>query len=176
MEHFASPLAVGTSDKRSVNIVEPLAIEEVVNCKSHCMTDAKNCSESIGTETQVSNLAEEFEAVTLWLQRIFVGICIAENGNVLCLQFHLLSATHRLDGLSVNRQSSTSVNTSQFLFQFGIYIQHHLKVIYSRAIVQCDETYVLANTLSPNPTHYGCFFSKFRGVQHFTNLSSLHIR
>ena len=70
LELSTCTLTVGGCDQRSVEVIETTIVEELMDGECQGMTDAEHGAEGVGARTQVSLLAEEFQGVTLLLQRI----------------------------------------------------------------------------------------------------------
>ena len=94
LKHLACTLAVGSSDKRSVEIDKTLVVEIVVNGKCHSVTDSEHRSEGIGPRTQVGNLPEILQRVALLLKGIHLRVSLSIHLNFRSLNLHSLSASH----------------------------------------------------------------------------------
>ena len=70
----------------SMCVYKTFFLEELMDCVSNQASHTECCGEHVCSGTQISDLAQEFYAVTFFLQRV-VGSGSAFNGNFLCLYF-----------------------------------------------------------------------------------------
>ena len=150
VEHCACTLAVRAGDQRCMQIEEASIIEVLMNCVSHCVADTQNCTEGVGTGTQVSDLAQEFERVTLLLQGIS-RISLTVNLDLRSLNLNGLARANRLNQTTCNTQTSTRGDVLQQLLIELSHIGYDLNICHARAIVQCDECHVFVTALGAHP-------------------------
>ena len=76
-----------------MQVIETFVVEIFVYRIGHGVTDAKHRTERVGTRTQVGDVAQEFERMSLLLQRIGFGIGRTVYLDLLGLHLDALSRT-----------------------------------------------------------------------------------
>jgi hypothetical protein len=150
-----------------VNKSAPL--EKLVCGGSQCIPKAEYGAERAGTGAQVRDFAEKFEAMFLGLQRVFLGVAVAQHLNVLRLDFYLLAAPNACHKNTGDFQTGARRDTFE---QFGIRvfeINHHLDIIDGTTVIKRYKTVAAEGA---HPTHYGYFLLLWCCCQQFFNLYS----
>ena len=96
-----------------------------MDCISQCMADAEHCRERVGTRTQMRFLAQEFQCMSLLLERIFRRICRSVDFKRLCMNFGslTLSSTWRLAPVVIGfKSSSENFSISKTIWIFLIVV------------------------------------------------------
>ena len=78
-----------------MEIYKSSLMEKFMNCKSKGMPYPEHRTKRIGTKTQMSILPQKFQAVFLRLYRIFFGVTVPQNFNMICQDFKMLALTRR---------------------------------------------------------------------------------
>ena len=100
----------------SVEVIEAMLVEVLVDGNSHVVTDAQDSTEQVGTWTQVSLLAEELHRVSLLLKWVLVGITVTQYLNGSGLDLTLLVTALAGDELTGDLKTCTGSNTLQSSF------------------------------------------------------------
>ena len=102
----------------------------------------------------MSYVAEIFERMPFFLQRILLGVGCTVNHYLPCLYLDALPLSETFGKYAANGQSSSCGDKFQLLFgEFGN-IDHYLNVIDGRAVIEGDETHVFVSSASSDPTFY----------------------
>ena len=165
LELSAGALAVGGRDKRGVEIIESLVVEELMHGESQRMAYTEHCAERVGARTQMRFLAQELQSVALLLQ----GICGRVGGAV---QFELIGLhLYALSFAGTWRQYALHVDGAaggdglQIVLRSLRQVEHYLQVVDGAAVVQGHELHVLVATAGTHPALYVYFLALvFRGV------------
>ena len=153
LEHLACTLTVRSRDKWSVEIVEALIMEELVDSICHIVAYAEHSTECIGTWTQVSHCTHELHCLALLLQRI--GIVTATEQLDLCrLDLYRLTATDRLYEHTVNAQTGTRGKLLHELLIELVDIDYNLYIIDSRTVVKSHKGNLFATAACSHPASY----------------------
>src|SRR5207253_613415 len=80
-EQRPGPFAIAGGDDRRVDVEEALLVEEVVDGLRDAVPQAGNRAEGVGPRPEVGDRAEELEGVALLLERVALGIRIADPFN-----------------------------------------------------------------------------------------------
>ena len=110
LEHLTSALAVACCDERSMEIVESVLMEILVDGDCHIVTDAEDAAEEVGTRTEVSLLAKELHRVTFLLERILVRIAVTEHLDGRSLDLARLVTTLACNELTRHLEAGTSLD------------------------------------------------------------------
>ena len=175
VEHGAGALAVRGRDERRVEVVESVAVEVVVDGIGHGVADAQHGAERIGARTQVGDVAQEFERMTLFLEGIGLGIGRTVERDRGGLHLDALARAERLDESSVHTQAGARGHGAELLLADLRQIDHHLNVRCARAVVQGDERHVLVAALGAHPSLNGDVGIHDARFQNFSDSLSLHI-
>lgn len=121
--------------------------------ESQCGTHAQHRSEGVGAGAQVRFLAQEFERVPFFLQRVcFVGG--AEHCQFFGLHFHALSFALGCHERAFYVDGRTRGDGFQLLVAKAVHVEHNLQVADGRSVVQCHELHVLVASARAHPTHH----------------------
>ena len=157
LKHGARAFAVGSRDERRVPVVEAAVVEELVDGEGHCVTDAQHRPERIGAGTQIGDVAQEFERMTLLLQRVGRGIGRAVNLDRRRLHLDTLSLAGRLHEPSVDTDAGARGDLAHQLVVELLQLDDHLDIGHARTVVQGDEGNVLIAALGAHPPLDGHF-------------------
>src|SRR5207248_488502 len=80
-EELAGAFAITGRDNRSMDIEEALFLEKIVNRLADLIANAGNSAKGVGPRPQVRDGAQELERVALLLERVFLRIGPAVNGD-----------------------------------------------------------------------------------------------
>ena len=67
LEHLSGTFTIGSRNDRRMEIEESPVMEKLVDSNCHVMTNTEHRTKSIGTRTQMGNLAQEFHRVAFLL-------------------------------------------------------------------------------------------------------------
>ena len=151
LEHGARTLAVGGRDERRVPVVEAAVVEELVDGEGHGVTDAQHRAERIGTRTQVGDVAQEFERMALFLQRIGRRVGRAVNLDRRGLHLDALALAGRLHEPAVDTDAGARGDLTHRLVVELRQLDDHLNARHARTVVQGDEGDVLVAALGTHP-------------------------
>ena len=87
LKHRSGAFAVAGRDERGVQIEESAFIEKFMDGESEGRTHSEYSAEGVGSRTQMGDLAQEFESVTFFLERIFLGVGGSEYFKTVGLHF-----------------------------------------------------------------------------------------
>ena len=74
-----------------MEIVEPVVVEILVDGESHGVADTQNGTEGVGAGTQVCDVTQELQRVTLLLQGVCLGIGRAVDLDLCGLNLYALT-------------------------------------------------------------------------------------
>lgn len=77
LEHFSSTLTISTSDKRSMNIQEPIVLEELMGSIGNVVLNSCYGAHNLGSWSQVGNIPESFKSDFFPSQRILFVIILS---------------------------------------------------------------------------------------------------
>ena len=100
-------------------------------------------------------LAQKFQRVTFFLQRIGFRIGRSEHMQGACLHFDTLSFSHRLHQQTFHLNGSTRCDWLKLLVRKILHVENNLQVLHSRAVVQGHELHMFVSTTRTHPTHNG---------------------
>ena len=153
LEHCAGSFAVAGCDERCVEVEESFFLEKFMDGESQCGTHAQHRSECVGAGAQVRFLAQEFERVPFFLQRVcFVGG--AEHCQFFGLHFHALSFALGCHERAFYVDGRTRGDGFQLLVAEAVHVEHNLQVADGGSVVQCHELHVLVASARAHPTHH----------------------
>src|SRR5690606_3595705 len=95
---------------RCMHIYEIAFLEELVHSKCQGITNFEDRVESTCTETQMCNLAKEFQTMLLRLQREFFRIRVTDDRYISSFDLYFLSFTQRFYQISFYTHSRTRSN------------------------------------------------------------------
>lgn len=115
------------------------------------MTDAQHRAERIGTRTQVGDVAQEFERMALFLQRIGRRVGRAVNLDRRGLHLDALALAGRLHEPAVDTDAGARGDLTHRLVVELRQLDDHLNARHARTVVQGDEGDVLVAALGTHP-------------------------
>ena len=140
LEHLTGTLAVTGGDDRRVNVDESTVLEEAVDGRRQRVADAGNRPKRVRPRPQVGDLPEELETVTLLLQRIVLGIRLADHFQRLDPQFDPLPLARRLLERSDSLQAGTGGDPGQhFIPAIQVTRDDQLQARETTAVVEFNE-------------------------------------
>ena len=151
LEHLARSLAVAGGDERRVEVEVAVLMEVCVYGHGHVVAYAHDCPEGVGAQTQVRVLPHVLKRLSLLLHGI-VGAAQSVHLDVLALYLRCLA---RSRALHERTRGADACACGDLLEHVGIKLRrvyHYLHVLYSRAIVECDEVYGLAAAVGAYPS------------------------
>ena len=134
-----------------MEIVETVVVEILVDGIGHGVTDAEHRAEGVRARTQVGDIAQELQRVSLLLQGIALGIGRTVNLDLFGLHLDALSRARRCDQTAVDTDAGARGDGFELLLGDFRQIDHHLYIIYARPVVQGDERHVLVPALGAHP-------------------------
>ena len=152
LEHRTGALAVRSRDDRSMEIVETVVVEILVDGIGHGVTDAEHRAERVRARTQVGDVAQELQRMSLLLQGIALGIGRAVDLDLFGLHLDALPRARRCDQTAIDADAGTRGDGFELLLGDLRQIDHHLYIIYARPVVQGDDRHVLVSALGAHPT------------------------
>ena len=151
-EHFARALAIGSGDKRRVNIDKIAVVEERVNGIRHLASDAEHRRKQIGSRTKIRLLAQIFHRMALLLERI-IGCGRAFDGNFIRLDFKRLLVFRRENHCSGHDKRRADILFGDFVVIGDFFtLKHDLHALEAAAVVQIDKAESLAVSDASCPT------------------------
>ena len=149
----------------------------------HVVADTHNGSEGVGTETQMSVLTHDLEALAFLLHGIGVvaeavnddlgGLDLAGLTSALALDEDTLGADAGTGGDVLEGEGGgTVLDTGSDGDSGGI--DDYLDVLDGGTIVESDEVHRLGRAMGTYPAHDGDFLPIFSAFQHFNYLCSFH--
>ena len=154
LKHRAGTLAVARCDERRVEIEETTVVEEFVDCISQRVAYAEHRAESVCARTQMSLLAQEFESVSFFLQRISLRIGSAVDFKRFRLHLGSLTLALRLHEFAFYVDARTSCDGFQILIGEFLHIEDNLKVLYCRAVVESHKLHMLVAAARAHPAFH----------------------
>ena len=149
-------------------------MEKLVDSNCHVMTNTEHRTKSIGTRTQMGNLAQEFHRVPFLLQRVCV-IASTQHFDFTSLHFHLLAGAYRFHHFTVHADTSAGSNQFKHLFIKISQIYYDLQIIYCRTVIQCDKVYLFATSAGANPSFHIDHSADIRTLQQINNFCSTNL-
>ena len=157
-EHFPSAFAVAAGDDGSMCVYKAFALEELMDCISNQASHTECCGEHVCSGTQISDLAQEFYAVTFFLQRV-VRSGSAFDGNFLCLYFKGLFCFGCFHQQTFDDDGSANTQFCDFgIVGQRICFKNDLDVFEERTVVQFDEAEIFGYTHGTDPAAQCHFF------------------
>ena len=140
LKHFAGAFAVGCSDDGGIEIQEAAVLKEGMNGPADAVADASDCAEGIGAWAEVGDVAEEFEGVTFFLQRVGLWVGRTENFDGSGMKFDSLAFAGGFAEKPMDGKACSGGNVSNLFFKpcdavFG----DDLQVLHAAAVVEFDE-------------------------------------
>ena len=165
-EHLARALTVGSGDQRGVYVHEASLMEKLVNRKSNLAAHAEDRGEQIGSGTKVCDLAQEFYAVSLLLQRIVGGGCALNvDGSRLDLKGLLVVGGQHKGTLDYDSRANVQLcDLGKVLNELTL--KNDLYALMTATVIKVDEAAILAGSYTSYPTAEG----------HLAVSKGLHIR
>ncbi len=157
LEHLACALAIGCRDERSMEIVETMLVEVLMDGDGHVVTDAQDCTEQVRAWTKVSLLTQELQRMALLLQRILVRVAIAQNFDGRCLNLARLIAALAGYELADDLDAGTRRDTLQRCLVEFLDIGHNLNATHATAVIEGDELHNLVAAHRTHPATHGDF-------------------
>ena len=154
LKHRAGTLAVARCDERRVEIEETTVVEEFVDCISQRVAYAEHRAESVCARTQMSLLAQEFESVSFFLQRISLRIGSAVDFKRFRLHLGSLTLALRLHEFAFYVDARTRCDGFQILVGEFLHIEDNLKVLYCRAVVESHKLHMLVAAARAHPAFH----------------------
>ena len=78
LEHLPCTFTVRSRNERSMEIIETLVMEELVDSVRHIVADAEHCAKGVCSRTQMRYCTHELHCLSLLLQRICIVTCTQE--------------------------------------------------------------------------------------------------
>ena len=154
LKHRAGTLAVARCDERRIEIEETTVVEEFVDCISQRVAYAEHRAESVCARTQMSLLAQEFESVSFFLQRISLRIGSAVDFKRFRLHLGSLTLALRLHEFAFYVDARTRCDGFQILVREFLHIEDNLKVLYCRAVVESHKLHMLVAAARAHPAFH----------------------
>ena len=175
-EHFACAFTAGTSDERSMNIDKSSALEELVNCKSGGASYSECRGEGVCSRAEMSDGAEIFKAVALFLKRIIRG-GFAFNNNFGCVDFKRLFCFGGKDYAADYGNSGADVEFVDLLEIIDfIFLINNLDIGKTGSVVKFNKAYGfgVAGSAKPAADLARLFGKTFRICKNKPQLRSFH--
>jgi hypothetical protein len=111
-----------------MQVAEASVVEKLVYCERERVTDTENSTECVGSEAQVCIFAEKFWRLLFGLQRVLVGIAIAEYHERFGFEFHFLSLALAFHQLTGSAYTGAEFDTIQGSSIQSLKIHHYLQI------------------------------------------------
>ena len=175
LEHVTGALRVGFGDERGMEIDEALVVEELVDSEGHRVADAEDRTESVGPEAHVRDAPEILQRSILLLEREAHRVALADDLDLLGLDFHGLAAADGRDELALHSEGRAGGDALEELLVEELGIRHDLDIVDGGTVVEGDELHLPVASLRPDPT-FGQHFAARLHPEQFLDLDSFHIR
>ncbi len=137
-----------------MQIVEAFVVEEFVDRERHGVTNAQHGPEGIGTRTQMGDLAQEFERMSLLLERIGFGVGLAVHLQFTRLHLDTLPGADRLDEHAAGTDAGPGGDAfQQFAVESG-HVDYDLDIVDRGTVVEGDERHILVSPFGTDPSLY----------------------
>ena len=152
LEHSASSLAVARRDKRGVEVIEPALLEIAVYGEGESGTHAQHSREGVGAGTEVRDLTQELQRVSLFLEGIALGIGGAVKLHFAGLNLDGLPFALALHKQTVDTDCRTGGERLELLVGEGVHVEHDLDVAYRRTVVERHELHIFVTAVGTHPS------------------------
>ena len=139
-----------------------MVVKILVDSESHRVTNTENRPENIRAETQVRHLPQEFQAMLLRLNRVFVRVSLAQHDNLRSLNLVSLPASRAFHKQTFHVNSRPRRHFLHQLIRSLLHINHHLYIIDRRAVIQRDKIYLFITAFGSYPSFNLNLFTAIR--------------
>ena len=140
LEHLPRPFAVARRDDGRMNVEKALLLKEVVDRAANAIADPCYRSKRVGARPEVGQRSQEFEGMSLLLQRIGLRIGPAVDNDLSRVHFGFLSLRRRLPNFARDGNAATGSQMLDLRLVVGQgRLGDDLNVAEARAIVQLEK-------------------------------------
>ena len=148
-------------------------MEIVMDGNGHIMADTHDSPKGVGTQAQMCILTHYLETLSLFLHGIVVTTKSIDF-DFLAFHLHSLTRANTFHQFTDNVDARSSGHLLEDILINGGGVNHHLNIINSRTVIQCNKIHRFTTTVSTYPPFDIDSRSESGALEHIDDFCSTH--